>query len=260
MNVMQNLKFTLRIVLPAMILASSLSLCNESDKPAQSKTGNCLSLQESLPIIKCSFTPNQYERILMAKLRDKTTSLKEFRDASQKIGSLLVNKVVECLPIKSINLESPLTGFLGETFASNIELVSVMRSGDALLDTFVNHFTEASISKILIQRDELTASPHFKYMKLAPTIASGNPVVITEPMIATGGTLDMVIKLLIDKGVEEKNIIIASICTAPQGLLLLNEKYPKIKIVITVMDEYLNENMYIVPGLGDFGDRYFGTN
>lgn len=216
-------------------------------------------LVELLPIVKCSFNPSQYERILMTRLRDKKTLTNDFRDASQKIGALLVNKVIECCPTLSIPIETPLTSFTGEILAKNIELVSIMRSGDALMDAFVTHFPEANVSKILIQRDEETAKPHFKYMKLSPTIDRNNPVVIAEPMVATGGTLDMVISLLKEKGVQEENIIIASICTCPEGLSLLCDKYPKIKIVLTIMDEELNDKMYIIPGLGDFGDRYFGT-
>ena len=97
-------------------------------------------------------------------------------------------------------------------------------------------------------------------MKLSPTIGRDHPVVITEPMIATGGTLGMVISLLKEQGVKEENIIIASICTAAEGLLQLSTQFPNINFVISALDERLNEKKYIVPGLGDFGDRYFGTS
>lgn len=216
-------------------------------------------LASLLPIVKCSFTPTQYERILMTTLRDQDTPMKEFREVSKKIADLLVFKVMETLPVATLEIETPLTKCEGITFVGQVDFVSVMRSGDALLEPFIDHFPLATISKILIQRDETTAEPHFKYMKLSPTLGENSFVVITEPMIATGGTLCMVIKLLKDKGVKEENIVIASICTAPEGLFVLNQKYPKINVVMTVMDDYLNERKYIVPGLGDFGDRYFGT-
>lgn len=231
----------------ASLMILSVGICNE---------GQEIILPE---IVKNSGVPSKYERILMTSLRDKETSIKEFREATQKIGTLLVNKVIECLPTKSIAIATPVNEFDGEMLATNIEIVSVMRSGDALLDTFINYFPEAAVSKFLIQRDEETAEAHFKYMKLSPTIASGNPVIILEPMIATGGTLTNVIGLLKESGVLEKNIIIASVCTAPEGLRNLNEKFPAINVVMTVMDKKLNESKYIVPGLGDFGDRYFGT-
>jgi len=78
-------------------------------------------------------------------------------------------------------------------------------------------------------------------------------------MIATGGTLNMAIEFLKSRGVKEENIIIASVCTCPEGLLVLNEKFPNINVVMNVMDDHLNERKYIVPGIGDFGDRFFGT-
>jgi uracil phosphoribosyltransferase len=123
----------------------------------------------------------------------------------------------------------------------------------------IKHFPNSHVSKFLVQRDERTAEAHFKYMKISPELTSGNPVVITEPMIATGGSLEMVISILKDKGVKEENIIFASICVAPEGLIHLNNKFPKIKVVMTSFDEKLNEKKHIVPGLGDFGDRFFGT-
>lgn len=216
-------------------------------------------LQKLLPIVGCSFTPSKYELILMNTLRDVDTSMEQFRNVSQKIGELLVNKVIECLPTTKVDCQSPVGYYEGDILATGVELVSIMRSGDALLETFLVHFPHAKISKILIQRDEETAAAHFKYMKLSSTIASGHYVVITEPMIATGGSLHTAISLLKEKGVREDRIIIASVCTAPEGLVHLCQAFPDIKVVMTVMDEKLNERKYIVPGLGDFGDRYFGT-
>ena len=217
-------------------------------------------LAEMLPIVRCSFKPSTYEEILMAQLRNTQSSTKQFRLVSEKISDLLVSKVIDCLPTKTVEIETPVTRCRGKVLDGKVELVSIMRSGDALLDTFMWHFPEANISKFLIQRDEKTAKPQFKYMKISPDVASGNYVVITEPMIATGGTLEMVITLLKKKGVQEEKIIIASVCAAPEGIVLLNEKFPKIKMVMTTMDEKLNERKYIVPGLGDFGDRFFGTS
>ncbi|HEV8052010.1 MAG TPA: uracil phosphoribosyltransferase [Parachlamydiaceae bacterium] len=216
-------------------------------------------LAELLPIVKCSFIPTQYEQILMTQLRDKQTSMKKFREISKKITSLLVFKVTETIPVVPMEIETPLIKYEGITFAGTVDFVSVMRSGDALLETFIEHFPNASISKILVQRDEATAEPEFKYMKLSPSLNKNSHVVITEPMIATGGTLSVVIVLLKEKGVLEENITIASICTAPEGLIVLNNKFPKINVVMTVMDDHLDESKYIVPGLGDFGDRFFGT-
>ncbi len=216
-------------------------------------------LQSLFPIVRCSFKPTKYESLLMTELRNANTDIKQFRNTSEKIGEILIGKVIECLPTQSITIETPVTTCSGEVFIENLELVSIMRSGDALLETFMKHFPDAHINKILIQRDEKTTEPHFLYMKLSPSVASGNYVVITEPMIATGGSLITAITLLKKKGVAEDRIIIAAICAAPEGVSRLSALFPKIQLVFTVLDENLNEKNYIVPGLGDFGDRYFGT-
>lgn len=228
--------------------------------------GVCMDLDTSetdqagyLSLLTTVNKPTKYEEVLMTQLRDRHSSTKEVRKITEKIGELLVVKVVEALPIQEVTVETPVATTSGKVIATEIELLSIMRSGDTLLDTFFRHFPDANLSKILIQRDENTAEPEFKYMKLTSTLASGAYVVITEPMIATGGTLKMAISLLKDKGVEEEKIIIAALCAAPEGLKLLYQHFPKIKIAVIALDEKLNEKKYIVPGLGDFGDRYFGT-
>lgn len=216
-------------------------------------------LSELLPIVKSSFRPTPFEHVLMTRLRDKNTPMKEFRDTAAQLANLLIGKVVDVLELQPVTISTPIADTGGLAITSNIHLVSILRSGDAFLDIFADYFTDATMSKILIQRDEETAKPIFKYMKLAPAIGPDATVVITEPLIATGGTLGVAINLLKDKGVKEENIIIASICTAPEGLLVLSELFPKISVVMVVMDDHLNERKYIVPGLGDFGDRFFGT-
>lgn len=247
------------LITPSLFAKDDERLTSELLRKIEFNRNNEKELGNLLPIVQCSFKPSKYEQILISKLRDNSSSMMQFRLVSEKIGDLLVGKVVACLPSKIVEIETPLTKCQGEILENNVELVSVMRSGDALLDTFIKHFPEANISKFLVQRDEKTAKPHFKYMKVSSEIASGNPVVITEPMIATGGTLHMVIALLKEKGVREENIIVASVCVAPEGLVGLQQDFPKIKVVMTALDEKLNEKKFIIPGLGDFGDRYFGT-
>ncbi len=259
---MQNLFIhPAKIIVVGIAMVSKVFGCELDQKleAIQLNRQNEAVLKALLPIVHCSFIPSKYEQVLMTQLRDSSSSTSEFRDASEKIAELLVNKVVECLPSKTVEIQTPVTTCQGVMLKSRIELVSVMRSGDAVLDVFMNHFPDANVSKFLIQRDELTAEARFKYMKISPELASGNPVVITEPMIATGGSLEMAISILKEKGVREENMIIASICAAPEGLIYLNERFPKIKVVMTSLDLRLNERKFIVPGLGDFGDRFFGT-
>jgi uracil phosphoribosyltransferase len=212
------------------------------------------------PIVKCSLQPNTYEQILMTTLRDENSSREQFRHAANKLIEILVSKVFDCLGTRSIEINTPVATCMGKKLEDTVDqIVSVMRSGDVPLNIFSSYFPSAAINKILIQRDEETAEPVFKYQKFSPTISQAKKVIITEPMIATGGTLCMVIELLKQQGVETKNIIIAAICAAPEGLNRLAEQYPDINVVLTVIDDHLNEKQYISPGIGDFGDRYFGT-
>ncbi|MEI8125844.1 MAG: uracil phosphoribosyltransferase [Parachlamydiaceae bacterium] len=220
---------------------------------------NDQALAALLPIVRGSFQATKFENLLMTKLRDAKTEMAEFRQISDKLAGLLVAKIMENLPVKHIEIQTPVAPCEGIELACHVNLVSIMRSGDALLEEFIKYFPDAPINKILIQRNEETAKPDFKYMKLSPSLGPKSMVIITEPMLATGGTLSMVIRLLKDKNIPEENIIISCICTAPEGLVVLSQQFPKIGVVMIAMDEKLNEKKYIVPGIGDFGDRYFGT-
>jgi uracil phosphoribosyltransferase len=221
---------------------------------------NTKEMSQFFPLVAYPIKTSLYEHILMTQLRDRKTDTALFRAATQKLGGLLVNKVVELLPVKTKSVQTPVSAFHGKELMDGIELLSVMHSGNALLESFMHHFPKAPVSKILIQRDEKTAKPVLKHMKITPNIAHGKTVIITEPMIATGGTLGMVISLLKAQGVSEKNIIIASLCVAPEGLLFLSQHFSKIRVTMTVLDEKLNSKKYIIPGLGDFGDRYYANS
>jgi uracil phosphoribosyltransferase len=235
------------LICTAALLSCSVLLANNSHST------------RNFPIVKCNVTPSAYERILMTQLRDANSNQATFRITANRLIELLVHKVVECLNTDTVNIDTPVAPCQGEVITDTIELVSVMRSGDVPLHIFSQHFPDAPINKILIQRNEETAQPIFKYKKISSTLAHASKVIVTEPMIATGGTLGMLIDLLKELGVKEENIIIASVCAAPEGLKQLSQQYPNISVVVTVIDEKLNEKKYISPGIGDFGDRYFGT-
>jgi uracil phosphoribosyltransferase len=226
---------------------------------------NCYTYNNSAPsqtfsIVKCNPIPNQYEEILLTSLRDKNSTVEEFRYAADQLIEILVSKVFNCLNTKLIQINTPVAPCMGTVLDDSVDhIVSVMRSGDVPLNIFSKYFPSAAINKILIQRNEKTAEPIFIYKKFAPNISEAQKVIITEPMIATGGTLCMVIELLKKYGIQTKNIIIAAICAAPEGLKRLADEYPDINIVLIVIDDRLNTKKYIEPGIGDFGDRYFGT-
>lgn len=211
------------------------------------------------PIFLSQLPASKYEKILMTQIRDKNTSREKYRACVDKLANILVEKVYECLPTAETVIDTPVDRYRGEKLSSDIELLSVLRSGDALLTTFMQHFPEARVSKILIQRNEKSLEPEFHYMKLSPTIASGNKVVITEPMIGTGGTLNHVITKLKSRGVREENILIASVCASQEGINRIKSKFPLIQVIVTEVDTELTDSGWISPGLGDFGDRFFGT-
>ena len=116
-----------------------------------------------------------------------------------------------------------------------------------------------AVGKILIQRDEETAKPHLFYSKLPPDVAT-RPVLLLDPMLATGGSAVAACKVLCDAGCKPEQIIFVNILCVKEGLEALAEAYPQVKVVTGAIDPILNDKKYIVPGLGDFGDRYFGTD
>jgi len=153
--------------------------------------------------------------------------------------------------------------FAGVALCNNrICAVSIVRSGDCLLEAVRAVEPGVSVGKILVQRDE--SCPHktaqlYNYSKLPPTIHEQH-VLLCDPMLATGGSACAALRVLVEEaGVEPSNIILATMICAPEGLRVLAEQYPQIKIVTACVDEGLNEKKFIVPGLGDYGDRFFNT-
>ncbi|KAF4652830.1 hypothetical protein FOL46_009484 [Perkinsus olseni] len=136
-----------------------------------------------------------------------------------------------------------------------------VRAGESMEGPVLKIFPEARIGKILIQRDEETATPHLYYIKL-PSCKSFPHVLLLDPMLATGGSCMMAIKSLLDStdcDINEEDIIFLNLISCPEGIENLTAAYPKVRIVSGCLDRCLNERSYILPGLGDFGDRYFGT-
>mmetsp|Transcript_74884 Transcript_74884/g.226914 ORF Transcript_74884/g.226914 Transcript_74884/m.226914 type:complete len:188 (+) Transcript_74884:1-564(+) len=136
--------------------------------------------------------------------------------------------------------------------------VDIIRSGGILLEAVRRLAPDSKTAKILIQRDEETALPKLFYSKL-PDGVTALQVVLCDPMLATGGSALTAIQVLKDAGVEEKNIFFLNVLSCPEGLKALAEKAPGVRILTAALDEALNAAKFIVPGLGDFGDRYYGT-
>lgn len=140
-------------------------------------------------------------------------------------------------------------------------VVSIIRAGDALLQAVLACEPGLAVGKILIQRDETTIekTPRLYYAKLPPNVIQYDIVVIVDPMLATGGSVLLAIETLLEAGVTSDKIVFLNIITCPEGLSAVSAHFPDLHIVTAVIDTGLNEEKYIVPGLGDFGDRYFNT-
>ena len=139
--------------------------------------------------------------------------------------------------------------------------VSIIRAGDSLLDAVRFCLPSVRVGKILIQRDEESREkkPILYYTKF-PKDISKKSILLVDPMLASGGSALCAIKCLLDHGVKEEKIIFINVISCPEGIRNLHFLYPKVKIVTAAIDEKLNENKYIVPGLGDWGDRFYGTD
>lgn len=186
-------------------------------------------------------------RQALAVLRNRKTGTKEFRAASRVIARGLARDV---------------RGDVGQgkKFApQNVVLVPVLRAGLALLPEFLEIFPEARVGFVGLKRNEKTLKPKAYYHNL-PVIKKSDMVVVLDPMLATGGSAVATLRDIVDAGAQEKNIIFASVVAAPEGIAHLQKNFPHTSIVVGVCDEGLDKKGYIVPGLGDFGDRYFGTN
>ena len=141
-------------------------------------------------------------------------------------------------------------------------VITIIRAGDSMLDNAFELLPGVSVGKVLIQRDESTAEkkPVYYYDKLPKQIMNKKRVYILDPMLGTGGSVGTAIDLLLTKGVKESSITFLNLISCPEGLKAVTTKYKDVKIITAILDPKMNDNMYIDPGLGDFGDRYFNSN
>lgn len=212
-------------------------------------------------IVKNYQQPNNLEASLLTILRDKETKTAEFRDAVNQLVPFMAARVFECLEMQSVTVATPVVqAYEGCRFTSRCALVPVVRSGEALVPGFQTYFKNAPVWHLLVQRDEKTAKARFIYSKLPKKINAQRKIIVLEPMIATGGSLSIVIKKLLKHGACQENIIIASFVAAPEGLQYLAEQFTGISVTVLSIDDRLNKKKYIEPGLGDFGDRFLGTD
>ncbi|KAF5099842.1 hypothetical protein D0Z03_000942 [Geotrichum reessii] len=196
-------------------------------------------------------------RGLYTIIRDRNTARSDFIFYADRIIRLLVEEGLNQLPVEPATIETP-TGasYSGVKFQGKICGVSIMRAGESMEQGLRDCCRSVRIGKILIQRDEETAQPKLFYDKL-PADINNRYVFLLDPMLATGGSAAMAVDVLKERGVPEDRILFLNLLAAPEGIKLFTEKFPQVKIITGVIDECLDENKYISPGLGDFGDRYY---
>lgn len=203
---------------------------------------------------------------LLRTIRDKRTSQRGYAEASDRLCRLLAEEALASIDDDKVDslVETPcgLARMSGgrHVDTSKICVVDIMRSGAVVMEAVRALAPDAKTAKILIQRDEETASPVLIYSKLPPGLSECNGVILCDPMLATGGSASAAIDVLKNAGVREENILFANIVCCPDGLRRIAERAPKVRIITTTVDEGLDERKFIIPGLGDFGDRYFGTS
>ena len=190
-------------------------------------------------------------------VRDKRTGTKEFRELISEIATFLCYEALKDAELEEIEIETPIcktkAKFLNE---NKYAFVPILRAGTGMLDGLLNVIPNAKIGHIGLYRNEETLEPVLYYYKMPKDISS-REVIILDPMLATGGSAADTISMLKKDGV--KKIKFLSIISAPEGIKRIEEEYPDVQIYTAAIDEILNEKGYIVPGLGDAGDRIFGT-
>ncbi len=190
-------------------------------------------------------------------LRDKKTGTKEFRELISEIAMFLCYEAMKDAELEKIEIETPITKMnIGKLNEDNYAFVPILRAGTGMLDGVISVIPNAKIGHIGMYRDEETFKP-VEYFFKVPKDIENREVIILDPMLATGGSALDAIELLKNKGV--KRIKFLCIISAPEGLKEVEEKHPDVQIYTASIDEKLNENRYIIPGLGDAGDRIFGT-
>ncbi len=190
-------------------------------------------------------------------LRDKDTGTKEFRELIKEISMFLCYESMKDIELDEIEIETPITKMkTGRLNEDKYAFVPILRAGMGMLDGVISVIPNAKIGHIGMYRDEETFQPVNYFFKVPKDIEK-REVIILDPMLATGGSAIDAINLLKSKGVTKMKFL--CIIAAPEGIEKVEEKHPDIQIYCGCIDEYLNENKYIVPGLGDAGDRIFGT-
>ena len=189
-------------------------------------------------------------------MRKKETGSKDFRNLLEEITMLMGYEITRDLPLEDVEIETPVAKMIGKQISGKkLGIVPVLRAGLGMVQGMLNLIPTAKVGHIGLYRDPQTLEPVEYYCKL--TDVEDRDFIIVDPMLATGGSASAAITLLKEKGI--KNIKLMCLVAAPQGVQKVNADHPDVRIYVAALDDKLNDQGYIVPGLGDAGDRIFGT-
>ena len=192
---------------------------------------------------------------VLTHLRDKTTKPALFRTLSYQISLLLALEATRDLATEEKKIETPLEPFAGHVLARPLAVVPILRAGLGMVQPILDTFPDVSVGYVGLERDHTTAVARSYYCKLPPL--DGKRVVVVDPMLATGGSAAQALDVV--KAAGAKEIVFVCIVAAPEGVAAVERAHPEVPIHAGALDRQLNGKKYILPGLGDFGDRLYGT-
>lgn len=192
----------------------------------------------------------------LASIRNKNTPSPKFKSLVNEVAMLMVYEITKDIPLTEIEVETPIGQAVCEIYTHQMLLVPILRAGIGMVEGILNLVPSAKVGHIGIFRDESTLQPNTYYFKI-PKEAKNMDVILIDPMLATGGSVNAALDKLKEAGCS--NIKFLCLVSAPEGINFLHQHHPDIPIYTAVLDEKLNDKGYIVPGLGDAGDRLFGT-
>ncbi|CAG1006573.1 uracil phosphoribosyltransferase [Phycisphaerales bacterium] len=189
-------------------------------------------------------------------MRDRATSHRPFRALLYQIAGLMVFEVTRSLPTKAVEVDTPVEKTLGTRLSAKITVVPVLRSGLGMAEGILEMMPEARVGHLGLARDEKTLQPTV-YLRRLPNDLDAGPVILVDPMLATGGSASEAVGMLLAAGAKDLRMI--CLVAAPEGIRRMEKDHPGVLIYTAAIDRQLNERGFIVPGLGDAGDRMYGT-
>ena len=193
----------------------------------------------------------------MTHIRDKNTGPKEFKELVEEVSLLLAYEVTRDLALEEVTIETPCASTKGRVLAGcKIGIVPILRAGLGMVDSMLTLIPHAKVGHLGIYRNENSLEPVEYYWKL-PQDISKREVMVVDPMLATGGTAVAALRFLRSKGVRKMKFV--CLISVPEGIRAVREKFPEVPIYTAAIDSHLDERGYIIPGLGDAGDRLYGT-